>query len=69
MDEEPYIVDGDLKPCPFCGGEADVSQGSKGPDNTPWWYVECVGCASMAESVEIWNKRVTARDDIGESNG
>jgi len=57
MDEEPFIKDDDLKPCPFCGGEADVSKGSKGPDSLPWWYVECGNCAAMCDSVEDWNKR------------
>jgi hypothetical protein len=54
--EQPFLVEGDLKPCPFCGGEADVSEGTKG-DNEPWWYVECMKCGATGESVEAWNKR------------
>ena len=56
MDEEPFLKDDDLKPCPFCGGEAEVSKGSKANDQ-PWWYIECGTCAAMCDSVEDWNKR------------
>ena len=57
MDEEPFITPEDLKHCPFCGGEADVSLGQKG-DGFNWWYVECVKCGAMCDSVEDWNRRV-----------
>ena len=60
MDEEPYIdEEKDLKPCPFCGGAAGVSKGSKAND-LPWWYIECDDCAAMCDSVEEWNKRTPA---------
>ncbi len=59
MDEEPYIAPDDLLACPFCGGEASVSEGSK-KGGEPWWYIECIDCASTAESVDVWNKRTYA---------
>ena len=45
-----------LKPCPFCGGSADISEGTM-QDDTPWWYVECTKCSATADEVEVWNKR------------
>jgi len=44
-----------LKLCPFCAGEAVVSFG-KNPDGSPWKYIECIYCSSIAEP-EMWNKR------------
>ena len=46
-----------LKLCPFCGGEADPSEGQKG-DGSPYYYVECLRCAATAEGAEAWNTRV-----------
>lgn len=64
MNEEPFIdEEKDLKPCPFCGGEATVSQGSKANDE-PWWYIECCKCAGMAESVEDWNRRTPVAEQV-----
>jgi Zn ribbon nucleic-acid-binding protein len=45
----------ELKRCPFCGGEASFSIGRK--DGVDFKYVECIDCASTAESKEDWNKR------------
>lgn len=53
-----------LKPCPFCGGEATVSQDV----NYDWWYVECSNdncavdvatkiCETKDEAISIWNRR------------
>lgn len=55
MNEEPYLKDGDLKPCPFCGGDASPNLGSQGDE--PWWYIACDKCAATCESVEEWNMR------------
>lgn len=52
---EPYFAPGELLPCPHCGGEADVSEGTRG-DGSPWWYIECIKCASSTEP-EVWNQR------------
>ncbi len=61
----------ELKPCPFCGGEAsNVSAGYAGPTNT--WHagdrifaVDCKDCGASVPNryrnclvVEAWNKRV-----------
>lgn len=49
----------DLKPCPFCGGEAQTLR------NGSWWFVACKSpfCCDMgmfdteAEAIEAWNTR------------
>ena len=49
----------ELKPCPFCGGEAEKRDG----------FVECKYCGastwcffeSVEDAVEAWNKRVEAQ--------
>jgi len=52
----------ELKPCPFCGGEASRSTGENG-DGTPWKYVECLDCAAMAEEQE-WQNRTGVANEI-----
>lgn len=52
----------ELKPCPFCGGEAYTATGLKG-DGSPWNYVECEVCAASAEPDE-WNTRTAPTDFI-----
>lgn len=57
----------ELKPCPFCGGEAKVTVGNF------WAWVKCTECQTatkpfeiengnkekaMQEAVELWNRRV-----------
>ena len=49
----------ELKPCPFCGGEAEPWQHMNGG-----WMIRCKKCASKTAlymllnvAVEIWNKR------------
>lgn len=51
-----------LKPCPFCGGEADIM--TPEADNMKCATVMCMGChvtgkegESIAEAVEAWNAR------------
>ena len=51
----------ELKPCPFCGGEANLVQGSSGK-LLPW--VRCRDCGaetsdydSVEEAAEAWNRR------------
>lgn len=43
-----------LLPCPFCGGEADVSWYAKGssPDRAGY-FVECEGCSASGEPFDI----------------
>jgi hypothetical protein len=58
-----------LLPCPFCGGKADKSIGTKreAGNEVSWHYVECLACAAMAEP-EIWNRRVTVDESGHETN-
>ena len=55
--------DGDLKPCPFCGNEADISW-----DHYECYFVFCFVCGAEgpyaddiirteAEAIAAWNKR------------
>ena len=57
-----------LKPCPFCGGEAELrSFTSKGNNQKIWWYVTCQNCEVYIEScfetqkqaIYAWNLRTT----------
>lgn len=61
--------DAALKPCPFCGGEAKLTD----PDARIYFWVECSEChakstihcgghgASPAESIAAWNRRAVAQ--------
>ena len=49
----------ELKPCPFCGGEARLYQSYDG-----FWVVQCIGCAcgtlffkDKEFAIERWNRR------------
>ena len=59
----------ELKPCPFCGGEAELSGGCFDGESTS--YVMCKKCASQGEfffvspkyasaekAIKAWNRRV-----------
>ena len=53
---------GELKPCPFCGGEAELS--------APSGYVECVECGiqgpwghNAEEAIAAWNTRTPDTGD------
>ena len=56
----------DLKPCPFCGGEAQTTLRNIGDSGEDFWSVECFdpecGCDfclyhTEAEAIEAWNTR------------
>ena len=52
-----------LKPCPFCGGEAEIIvEGESGYENS---WIQCIGCNSTSETVKAWNKRVQPKADVG----
>ena len=54
-----------LKPCPFCGGEADCNdKGICDKDGNSLWWVECLGCGVstnghlyISEAMKTWNRR------------
>ena len=56
----------DLKPCPFCGGEASMSHGKTALGTIVIHYAECIDCAAMSEgvadeneAVRLWNTRIS----------
>jgi Lar family restriction alleviation protein len=49
----------ELKPCPFCGGEAEISEGTNRS-----WEVTCLNCGvgtyeiqEYSDTVACWNTR------------
>lgn len=60
----------ELKPCPFCGGEAEFAIGKTG-DGKDWHYIECADCGATGPNIkyaahnirvkeanaEAWNRR------------
>ena len=69
----------DLKPCPFCGGEAGIGEYDSDPDG-PFYFVNCTDCMAStnvllggqyrfteAEAIAAWNTRATSSaPDVGE---
>lgn len=58
-----------LKPCPFCGGDAEMQQGKY--QGLSIFYVSCRGCGAQTDhkyaeefAAELWNERVN--DEVGE---
>ena len=67
----------DLKPCPFCGGEASINFDSEAIVDSQWrhwaYNVVCDKCCatsglaySIEMAIEIWNRRFD--DDLALSN-
>lgn len=56
-----------LKPCPFCGGDAEIQQGKYQGLRT--FYVSCLGCGARTDleyaeefAADLWNERVSYVD-------
>lgn len=54
----------ELKPCPFCGGEADCNNSGFMKAGKQMWAVECLNCGMVTtfadteqKAIEAWNKR------------
>lgn len=67
-------MDEKLKPCPFCGGEAELSFGKFDGKDTS--YVVCIKCGSQGEfffvspkyasairAIKAWNRRVGEQNE------
>lgn len=61
-----------LKPCPFCGGEAETDFGFEDHDTKTYFYVVClkcgaeaIGCKTKAEAIAAWNRRFVRLDRNG----
>jgi Lar family restriction alleviation protein len=67
----------ELKPCPFCGGEAALKEMAPYPNQAPdRWFVTCEACDVLpdsawdepkAEAIAAWNTRaiISTGDDAG----
>ena len=62
-----------LKPCPFCGGNADICTDFHliGNEYIPVKYIRCEGCGARTglwldddEAIKAWNRR----DDNGKAD-
>ncbi|MEP2955558.1 MAG: Lar family restriction alleviation protein [Sulfitobacter sp.] len=45
----------DLKPCPFCGGDAVTNEGGSSTYGRFWWTVGCVDCDIFMSDPEVWD--------------
>lgn len=41
----------DLKPCPFCGGKAEICSGFENKFLGKYWYVRCISCYSRGSGI------------------
>ena len=46
----------ELKPCPFCGGEAEAVHEING-----MWTVECTKCGALVDGIAAWNTRAVEK--------
>ena len=49
------MSDETLKPCPFCGGEAEAVH----EIDDLWVTVECTECGALVDGIAAWNARAT----------
>lgn len=55
----------DLKPCPFCGGEAEMKMGNVYCDKC--YFVKCTICRCKTQFVIIDHPNITYTGDLDES--
>ena len=65
----------ELKPCPFCGGEAELYESEAynlkngGKVDQTLWFVTCQDCTALLcgdlkkKAVEMWNRRAGEADE------
>lgn len=46
----------ELKPCPFCGGEASHNDGGNSVYGRLWWAVWCAPCGIEIRDEEVWHE-------------
>lgn len=58
-----------LKPCPFCGGEAYCNNAGFELCGVSKWATECLGCGTVSgffdtreEAIEAWERRANELD-------
>jgi Lar family restriction alleviation protein len=56
----------DLKPCPFCGGEAEFSLG-KTVDGADWHYLECGECEAMGPHIRYADHNIAVKEALAEA--
>lgn len=66
----------ELKPCPFCGGEADCSNSRFIQYGRKKWAVECPCCGVVShffdteeEAIAAWNRRTDNIDAVPAKHG
>ena len=77
-DAKMRYINNPIKPCPFCGGEANLTvieahthkMATFMPDYPGGVFIECSGCTvamsseTEEEATTLWNKRVQSMKDI-----
>lgn len=53
----------ELKPCPFCGGEASTNDGGNSVYGRFWWRVGCIECGIWMADPEVWEPNGTGKLD------
>ena len=63
----------ELKPCPFCGGEAVILKADQYHVFPYSYYVSCTKCTvglgpldTEAEAIEAWNRRAATDKNVGD---
>lgn len=67
----------ELKPCPFCGCKAWVSEHTCIKGRPTYYHTHCTGCGvsdlkhhkSTEEAIEAWNRRVEAQGHWEDDHG